>query len=305
MSAFHDHQSGALRLEIIGDGFVDASTAAELVSMALFDLDAQAVGQEDGEASPVLVGGFPTVAHAEAALTALIATHGDFVRGANVDGVDATDWVTSQRDGLEPTLVGPWHIRAPWHPEPSHVDPQFDIVIDPGVAFGHGAHPTTQLTIELMRRQLAHSPLPARVVDLGTGTGIAALIAARSGLPVLAVEHDAGACEVARLNIERNTAAPFGEARKLIELVHGDAADVDVVACDLVVANVTLDVQRRIAPSCASADRIVVSGVLCNQVRAVQDLYPGHRASTIRTSGDWAGIEFSSLAPRCRKKRNE
>ena len=304
MAELHNPESGALRLGLTGDNLIDASTAAEIVSLALFDLDAQAVGQDKDEIGPVLVAGFPTVRHAEAALLALTAGYGAFVRDVVVHGVDSIDWVTSQRDGLEPTVVGPWHIRAPWHPQPTHIDPLVDIVIDPGVAFGHGAHPTTQLAVELMHRQLTRTS-PDRVVDLGTGTGVAALIAARSGLPVLAIEHDAGACEVARLNIEYNRAAPLDETMERIELVHGDAADVEVAACDLVVANVTLDVQRRIAPGCRSADRIIVSGVLCNQVRAMQDLYPGHRASTIRISGEWAGIEFSSLAPRCRKKCNE
>ncbi len=303
MTASRGPDSGALRLEVSGDDVIDASTAAEIISLALFDLDAQAVGHEGDGTGPVLVAGFPTVRHAQAALEAITAGHGAFVHDAVVHGVDSADWVASQRDGLEPTVVGPWHIRAPWHPQPTHIDPLADIVIDPGVAFGHGAHPTTQLTIELMHRQLTRTS-PDRVVDLGTGTGVAALIAARSGLRVLAVEHDAGACQVARLNIERNS-TPADSPMEQIELVQGDAADVDVAACDLVVANVTLDVQRLIAPACASADRIVVSGLLCNQVRAMQDLYPGHRASTICTSGEWAGIEFSSLAPRCRKNCNE
>jgi|GEM_PF-1249475 len=297
--------SGQLCLEITGDVYVDASTACEIVSLTLFDLDAQAVGHEESDAKNVLVAGFSNADLALRALETIRRRHETLVLRGDVERVDSADWVSAQRAGLEPTMVGRWHIRAPWDQAPPNIDPLLDIVIDPGIAFGHGAHPTTRLLIELMTRRMSDLPLPDRVVDLGTGTGVAAIIAARSGLEVLAVEYDPDACEVARRNIERNSARPDDETAGRIQLINGDAANTSISNCDLVVANVTLDVQRKIASTCTSAARIIVSGILCSQVRAMQDLYPTHLASTIRTAGEWAGIEFSSRAPRCRKIRNE
>lgn len=297
--------SGQLRLEITGDAFIDSSTACEIVSLTLFDLEAQAVGHEESDGNDVLVAGFSNADLALDALETIQRRHATLVLRGDVERVDSADWVTAQRAGLEPTEIGRWHIRAPWDPAPPNIDPLLDIVIDPGVAFGHGAHPTTRLIIELMLRCMSDTRLPDRVVDLGTGTGVAALIAARLGVEVLAVENDPDACEVARRNIERNSTRPNDDTANRIQLVRGDAAETDISNHDLVVANVTLDVQRLIAPTCTPADRVIVSGILCSQVRAMQDLYPTHVASTIRTAGQWAGIEFSSLAPRCRKKRNE
>lgn len=293
--------SGALRVKVGGDDVIDAVTAAEIVSMSLFDAGAQAVGEDPASADQVLVAGFATVDLAEAARATVAQKHATFVLSTEIEAVGASAWVAAQRSGLEPSWIGPWHIRAPWDNTPPGVDPVHDIVIDPGVAFGHGAHPTTRLAIELMLRDLDGHGEGTTVVDLGTGTGVAAVIAARSGATVRAVEHDAGACAVARENIGYNSGPPFEEIASRIELIHGDAADIAIAPDDLVVANVTLDVQRLLAKTCAAADQIVIAGILCSQVRAMQDLYPTHVASTIRTRGEWAGIEFSSLAPRCRK----
>jgi len=183
----------------------------------------------------------------------------------------SSGWVEAQRSALTPTRVGRWHIRAPWHDEPADVDLAYQLIIEPGVA------------------------------DIGTGTGVAAIVAARHGASVRAIESDEDAINVAWGNIERNSMYPFDSTGDRIELLFGDGAELTVDADELVVANVTLDIHRKIARIASTARRLIVSGILCNQVREAQHLYAGHLASSIRTSGEWAAIELVSIESMGRK----
>ena len=293
-SQSREPSTGALRVALATRGHnIDEENAAQLLSMALFDLGAQAVGEDHGEDGLTLTAGFASLAAANDAKVLLRERHRDLVSSTTTTEVSSSVWVDNQRDSLEPTTIGRWHIRAPWHPKPN-IDPLYDIVIDPGVAFGHGAHPTTRLTIELMLDHVTEETAPEMtVVDLGTGTGVAAIIAARLGATVRAVEIDTDALTVAFLNINRNSCTPFDDVSERITLISSDAADVPIEPTNLVLANVTLDVQRLLAPQLLEARLVLTSGVLRHQVQSMQDLYPARRASTIRTSGEWAAIEFS------------
>jgi ribosomal protein L11 methyltransferase len=105
------------------------------------------------------------------------------------DVSDGSDW----RDWHRPLDVGPLRVRPPWAPlRPAALD----VVIDPGQAFGTGAHPSTRLTLELLLGVPAEGPL----ADWGCGSGVLAVAAARLGFaPVLAcdLEHESVAATVA------------------------------------------------------------------------------------------------------------
>ena len=89
-------------------------------------------------------------------------------------------------------------MRAPWHDPPSE---GIDIVIDPGQAFGTGAHPTTRMCVELLQGLPAAGPL----ADLGCGSGVLAIAAAKLGFgPIVAVDHEVEAVEATAENARRN-----------------------------------------------------------------------------------------------------
>jgi ribosomal protein L11 methyltransferase len=94
------------------------------------------------------------------------------------------DWSERWRDWHRPLDVGPLRVRPPWEPPRAGA---LDVVIDPGQAFGTGAHPTTRLSLELLVELTERGPL----ADWGCGSGVLALAAARLGFePVLACDHD-------------------------------------------------------------------------------------------------------------------
>jgi ribosomal protein L11 methyltransferase len=111
----------------------------------------------------------------------------------------ANDWADRWRAFHRPlTVAGRVHVRPPWAPaQPGLVD----VVIDPGRAFGTGAHATTKLSLELLAALDASGPL----VDIGCGSGVLAIAAAKLGFaPIVALDHDplavAATAENARAN---------------------------------------------------------------------------------------------------------
>ncbi len=249
--------------------------------MMLFDHGAAAVGETDlADGSVELRAGFANKADATEAIAAITSRLPAVECESFIDETQ-NDWLQTQQLGLSPTKIGSWTVQAPWHP--AIPNPETTIIIDPGGAFGHGAHPSTSLVGELLLRSATPD---SSVVDLGTGTGVLAVLAAKTGATVRAVEVDPHAIAVAAQNVAANHVADA------IELRHADATTATLSASDLVVANVTLDVHLQIASNYAIANEILVAGILCRQVRTLAARLFEHDATTISTKGEWAAIHF-------------
>ena len=115
------------------------------------------------------------------------------------------DWADRWREFHRPVQIGRIRVRAPWH-EPAQQggdEGGIDIVIEPGQAFGTGAHPTTRLCLELLQEVTsgAHGPL----ADLGCGSGVLAIAAAKLGFgPVVAVDNEQEAVDATLANASAN-----------------------------------------------------------------------------------------------------
>lgn len=281
--------SAFLRCTVSDDREDRLDMQVDVVSSTLFALGATAVGEETpSPRARVLAAGFVSIDAATEAARSLCGLHPDSVRDV-VTGTEQADWAVAQRSGLEPSQIGPWQVRAPWDTANPEFPAHNDIIIDPGEAFGHGGHPTTALAIELLLR-VARSG--AHAVDIGTGTGVIAIIAARLGLTVDAIESDPIAVEVARSNIARNSTGAAVAVDRSIVLHEGDARAIvqNVGTSSVAIANVTLDVQRDLAPLLSSTPTVITSGILCRQVSETLGMYPDHEARTIRTHGEWASV---------------
>ena len=135
-------------------------------------------------------------------------------------------WEDAWRSFHHPVTVGGLWIGPPWEEPP---DPARAIVIDPGRAFGTGAHPTTRLGVELLAATAARGSL----LDIGCGSGVLAIAGARLGFaPVLAVDVDAVAVETTRANAAANGVA--------VDASLVDAEAESLPPADVAVANVLL-----------------------------------------------------------------
>lgn len=138
----------------------------------------------------------------------------------------AEGWKDAWRTFHRPVEVGGVWIGPPWERPP---DRMRAIVIEPGRAFGTGAHPTTQLCVEL----LAAMPQRGSLLDVGCGSGVLAIAGARLGFaPVVAVDVDPVAVETTRTNAAANGAD--------VEAVVLDALREPLPQADAAVANVLL-----------------------------------------------------------------
>ncbi len=114
---------------------------------------------------------------------------------------DDTDWIAQYRASLKPVTIGKVIINPGWDLSLKATSDKIVIDLEPGFAFGTGQHETTRMAIlALQDHNLEHK----RVLDVGSGSGILALVAAKLGAQVLAVDNDASTVPVARDNAAKN-----------------------------------------------------------------------------------------------------
>jgi ribosomal protein L11 methyltransferase len=180
----------------------------------------------------------------------------------------AEDWEERWKAFHHGALVAGLWVGPPWEQPPAGATA---VVIDPGRAFGTGAHPTTRLCLELLA-ELGRGSL----LDVGSGSGVLGIAAAKLGYrPVTAIDVDPQAVEATRANAAANDAA--------VEARVADAAVAALPDTDLAVANITLDAVERLGPRLRSR-RAVTSGYLVSE----QPALAGFRIVERRERDGWA-----------------
>jgi ribosomal protein L11 methyltransferase len=182
------------------------------------------------------------------------------------------DWAERWRRGLGPRRVGRRLVITPSWVRPRLRRGDIEIVIDPEMAFGTGEHATTRGALRLLEAVLEPGD---RVFDVGTGSGILAIAAARLGAgEVLAVESDPDAVATAVRNIERNGVAGRVELR--CDIV--DAAYVRALGprrFDVIAANILSSVLVPLLPAFREAldtrGRAILGGILVDEAQQVAD----------------------------------
>ena len=177
-------------------------------------------------------------------------------------------WEERWREFHRPVVVGRLWVGPPWEPPDERLLP---VVIEPGRAFGTGAHATTRLCLELLQ-----GLPPASILDVGCGSGVLAIAAAVLGhRPVTAVDADPAAVEATRENAARNSVT--------VKTRVADAASDDLPAADAAVANIALAAVEAIVPR-LDVRAAVTSGYLAHQRPRVR----GFRHIDRRFAAEWA-----------------
>jgi ribosomal protein L11 methyltransferase len=196
------------------------------------------------------------------------------------------DWADRWRDFHRATVIadGRVVVRPRWDSSP--VQEAIDIVIDPGQAFGTGAHPTTRMCIELLVGLADRGRAGGPLADLGTGSAVLAIAAAKLGWsPVLGIDHEATALGAARDNAAANGVALALERANLRTDPPPEAP--------AVVANLTAPVLRDVADRMEEAPRdLVISGLLAEEAEEVGEAFAprGLRIAERLDSGDWSAL---------------
>jgi ribosomal protein L11 methyltransferase len=189
------------------------------------------------------------------------------------NGTDVAEgWEDRWRDFHRPVRVGDLWIGQPWQERPSDAIP---VVIDPGRAFGTGAHPTTRLCLELLPTLQRRS-----LVDIGCGSGVLSIAAAKLGFdPVSAVDTDANAVASARANVAANDVA--------VSVTQANALVDELPAAEVALANITREMVEAVARR-GQWPLFVASGYLVHEPAALE----GYRHVARRGEAGWAADVF-------------
>lgn len=192
------------------------------------------------------------------------------------------DWSRAWMDRFQPLRFGRrlWVVPS-WlaPPDPSGVN----IILDPGMAFGTGTHPTTALCLRWLDRT---DMAGCSVIDYGCGSGILAIAAARLGAkPVYAVDIDPQCLAVTRENARQN------DVERQLQV--GSAEVLDCPATDVLLANILAGPLVQLAPRLSALVRpggsIVLSGLLAEQIDVCLAAYgPSFTMDPAQIEGDWA-----------------
>jgi ribosomal protein L11 methyltransferase len=195
------------------------------------------------------------------------------------------------------TSVPDLHVRPPWEAPASDAGGRVqDIVIDPGQAFGTGAHDTTRLCLQLLLEVAALERPSGPLLDVGTGSGLLAIAGARLGFaPVLGLDHERESVEAARDNAVRN--AVTVEVRRYDLRSHPlpflDAAR-DSRPPVVVVANLLRPLLHELERKMLRAPaHLLAGGLLKEEVDELAAAFAGRlgmRERERRESGDWAAL---------------
>jgi ribosomal protein L11 methyltransferase len=215
------------------------------------------------------------------------------------------DWADRWRDFHKPLLVGGrlW-LRPSWEPEREGA---LDVVVDPGQAFGTGAHPTTRLCLEYLLELADAGENDGALTDLGTGSGVLAIAAAKlCWSPVTGYDHEQAAIEASAANAEINDVdidfhrknlreslpdlAPTCVANMtspILKAIAGHLSGISGETRRNLPAVVPPSLPREPAPAI-----LVLSGILPNELEEVAAAFTpaSYTEQDRRQMGDWAAL---------------
>jgi len=203
---------------------------------------------------------------------------------------DESEWRDVWKQFFRATRVGRrFTVRPSWDPGPAPAG-EFVIDLDPGRAFGTGAHPSTRLAIALAEKAREGTPRIARFLDLGCGSGILSIAAERLWPEAagLAIDNDPEATECSQENFERNRV-------RSVAIVTGTLEQAEP-PFDIILANIQADVLCALAPAMAAklapGGHVILSGILCDQGDEVLATYAaaGFGPDAREDEGEWTGL---------------
>lgn len=205
-----------------------------------------------------------------------------------VKAVYEEDWANNWKKYYKPTNIGSKIVIRPIWEEYQAKEDEIIIDMDPGMAFGTGTHETTRMCIEALEKYVTNEKT---VFDIGTGSGILAITAAKLGADeVIGVDLDPVAVDSARQNVELN------KVHSNIKILEGNLMEVVDGKADIVVANIIADVIIFLAEDVKKFIKdngyFIASGIIRERSQDVENKLAecGFKVEEVNTLGEWVCI---------------
>ncbi len=275
---------------------------AEADDVAALLVEEGAGGAEVRDASVAPMPGVPRPADGRAHVLAFFAARADAEAAAAALGLAGSiaevadeDWSETWKRDLAPFTIGRVFVRFSWSREAAPPPGTVEVVLDPGMAFGTGTHPTTALCLAALDRLLAAAP-GVDVLDVGTGSGLLAIAAKKLGARrVVGTENDVVALLVAEENAGRNGVA--------LELHHAPPERVPgpfAVVMANILANTLVALAPAVAARVAPGGTLLLSGILAGQEDEVRGAYLAQGLAAApdleRGEGEWRLVVLRGAA---------
>ncbi|WP_332848854.1 50S ribosomal protein L11 methyltransferase [Clostridioides difficile] len=206
----------------------------------------------------------------------------------SLDQVNEADWANAWKAYYKPTKVGQRVVVKPTWEDYAMQEGDLIIELDPGMGFGTGTHETTSMCIRELEKYVNKD---SKVFDIGCGSGILAIAAAKLGAKeVVAVDLDEVAVKVAKENVLEN------KVEKSVSVMHGNLTDVIKDKADVIVANIIADIIKILAKDVQNfmkEDAIFISsGIILDKVEEVKEslIENGFEIVEVQKLGEWSAI---------------
>ncbi|AXU50707.1 50S ribosomal protein L11 methyltransferase [Clostridioides difficile] len=206
----------------------------------------------------------------------------------SLDQVNEADWANAWKAYYKPTKVGQRVVVKPTWEDYAIQEGDLIIELDPGMAFGTGTHETTSMCIRELEKYVNKD---SKVFDIGCGSGILAIAAAKLGAKeVVAVDLDEVAVKVAKENVLEN------KVEKSVSVMHGNLTDVIKDKADVIVANIIADIIKILAKDVQNFMKedamFISSGIILDKVEEVKEslIENGFEIVEVQKLGEWSAI---------------
>ena len=202
--------------------------------------------------------------------------------------VNEQDWDTSWKKYYKPTKIGNRIVIKPVWEEYEPKQDEIIVKMDPGMAFGTGTHETTIMCVRQLEHHVSEK---CTVFDIGCGSGILSIVAAKLGAEkVIGVDYDEVAVNVAGKNIKENN------VDDIVEIKHGNLMDMVMEKANIIVANITADIimllSKDIKRFLNSCGLFITSGIIIDKTKEVEEnlIANGLEVVKVETMGEWSTI---------------
>lgn len=198
----------------------------------------------------------------------------------NVEQKDNEDWIEKYRAGINPIEAGKFYVHPTWH---DSKEDKLNIVIDPALAFGSGHHETTNSCLEMIGRYVSKDN---EVLDVGCGSGILSIAAAKCGARISLCDTDAVSIDNAKVNLELNK---ISEEFSWVGSANKATKQYDVTVANIV-ADVILMIAKDIDKTVKKDGTLILSGILENYKDKIVNKFSNYKLEENILKNEWVTL---------------